>query len=174
MAQIKVKGVPMSHGVEKLVDHQFRRWEFSRRSLVSEPPLPCVALSRPLGAGAAELGERVAELLSLPFFDREIVEWIAHRTGHREHLIAGVDAQIHSAIDHFITDGFTSQRFTEGDYLRHLVRIMAILGERGGAVVLGRGAQFILPPGAHSTNPGGGTATRSRGAVPQAAIHLRR
>lgn len=136
----------MSQNTEALVNHQIRRWELSQRSLASEPPLPCVVLSRPLGAGAAELGRRVAEMLGFPFFDREIVEWIGRRTGHRERLIAGVDAQIRSAIDRFVTDGFTRERFTESDYLRQLVRIMAALSERGGAVILGRGAQFILPP----------------------------
>ena len=132
--------------IEVRVDHQIRCWELARRSSVSEAPLPCVALSRPLGAGAAELGQRVAELLGFSFFDREIVEWMAERTGHREQLIAGVDAHIRNTIDRFITDGFTHERFAESDYLRQLVRIMAILSERGGAVILGRGAQFILPP----------------------------
>ena len=74
----------MSRNIEVRVNRQIHRWELARRSSVSEPPLPCVALSRPFGAGAAELGQRVAELLGFPFFDREIVEWIAHRTGQRE------------------------------------------------------------------------------------------
>ncbi len=136
----------MSRSIDALVEHQIRRWELARRSAVSEPPLPCVALSRPLGAGAAELGQRVAELLGFPFFNKELVEWIARRTRHCEQLVAGVDEQIRNSIDRFVTDGFVRERFTESDYLRQLVRIMAILGERGGAVILGRGAQFILRP----------------------------
>jgi len=136
----------MSRSIEALVEHQIRRWELARRSSVSEPPLPCVALSRPLGAGAADLGQRVAELLGFPFFNKELVEWIARQARHREQLVAGVDEHIRNTIDRFVTDGFVRERFTESDYLRHLVRIMAILGERGGAVILGRGAQFILAP----------------------------
>jgi cytidylate kinase len=136
----------MSRSIEALVEHQMRRWELARRSSVSEPPLPCLAISRPLGAGAAELGQRVAELLGFPFFNKELVEWIARRTRHREQLVAGVDEHIRSTIDRFVTDGFARERFTESDYLRQVVKIMAILGERGGAVILGRGSQFILPP----------------------------
>jgi cytidylate kinase len=135
----------MSRSIEALVEHQVRRWELSRRSSVSEPPRPCVTLSRPLGAGAAELGQRVADMLGFPFFNKELVEWIARRSGHREHLVAGVDERIRNAIDRFVTDGFARERFTETDYLRQLVRIMATLGELGGAVILGRGSQFILP-----------------------------
>jgi cytidylate kinase len=136
----------MGRSIEALVEHQIRRWELARRSSVSDPPLPCLALSRPLGAGAAELGRRVADQLAFPFFNKEIVEWVARRTRHREQLVAGVDEQIRNAIDRLVTDGFARERFTESDYLRELVRIMAILGERGGAVIMGRGAQFILRP----------------------------
>lgn len=136
----------MNRSIEALVNHQIRRWDLSRRSLVSEPPLPCVALSRPLGAGAAELGKRVAEEFGFPFFNREIVELIARRTGYREQIITGVDEHVRNAIDRFVTDGFAHEKFTESDYLRQVVRIMATLGERGGAVIMGRGAQFILRP----------------------------
>lgn len=136
----------MGRSIEALVEHQIRRWELARRSSVSEPPLPCLALSRPLGAGAAELGHEVADRLAFPFFNRELVDWVARRTRHREQLVAGVDEQIRNSIDRFVTDGFARERFTETDYLRELVRIMAILGERGGAVIMGRGAQFILQP----------------------------
>jgi cytidylate kinase len=137
----------MSRSIEALVDHQIRRWNLPRRSSLSEPSLPCVALSRPLGAGAADLGRQVAEELRFPFFNREIVEWIARRTGYREQMIEGVDEQIRNAIDRFVTDGFAREKFSESAYLRQLVRILATLGERGGAVVMGRGAQFILRPG---------------------------
>jgi cytidylate kinase len=136
----------MSRGIEPLVEHQIRRWELARRSLVSQPPLPCLALSRPLGAGAAELGRLVAEQLGFAFFDKDFVKWVSQRTRHREQLVAGVDEHVRNAIDRFVTDAFTRERFTESDYIRQVVRIMAILGERGGAVILGRGAQFIMPP----------------------------
>jgi cytidylate kinase len=136
----------MSKSIEALVNHQIQRWDLCRRSSVSEPPLPCVALSRPLGAGAAELGRKVAEEFGFPFFNREIVELIARRTGYREQMIEGVDERIRNAIDRYVTDGFARKKFSESDYLRQVVRIMATLGERGGAVIMGRGAQFILRP----------------------------
>jgi cytidylate kinase len=57
-----------------------------------------------------------------------------------------VDERVRSAIERYVVDATRRERFTESDYLRHLVRTIASLGERGGAVLLGRGAQFILPP----------------------------
>lgn len=135
----------MSRGTEALADRQIRRWEHVRRSSGKEAPLPSVVFSRPLGAGSLEIGRRVSDQLGYPLFDRQIVEWIAQKTRRREWLVAGVDERIRSAIDRFVSDGFTRERFAESDYLRQLIRILAALSERGGAVILGRGAQFVLP-----------------------------
>jgi cytidylate kinase len=53
---------------------------------------------------------------------------------------------VRSAIERYMTDAFHGGRFTESDYLRHLVRVIMALGERGGVVLLGRGSPIILRP----------------------------
>jgi cytidylate kinase len=136
----------VTHTLDELVGRQFRRWERGRRSRDAEAPRPCIALSRLPGSGAAELGQRLAEQLGYAFFGIEIVDHIARRTGLRRELVAGVDERIRSAIDRYVADGLRRERFTESDYARQLVDTIAALGERGAAVVLGRGSVFILPP----------------------------
>jgi cytidylate kinase len=136
----------MARTLEDLVQRQFRTWEQNVRSRAAEAPRPCVALSRLPGSGAAELGRRLAERLGYAFFGIEIVDQIARETGLRHELVAGVDEHVRSTIDRFVVDAFRRERFTESDYLRHVVATVASLGERGAAVVLGRGSPFILPP----------------------------
>lgn len=136
----------MSHTLDELVGRQFRRWEQARRSRHAETPRPCVALSRLPGSGAVELGQRLAERLGYAFFGIEIVDHIARRTGLRRELVVGVDEHVRSAIDRYVADGLRRERFTESDYARQLVDTIAALGERGAAVVLGRGSVYILPP----------------------------
>jgi cytidylate kinase len=132
--------------LDELVQRQFQSWERNRRSAASEAARPCIALSRLPGAGAAEFGQRLAERLGYAFFGIEIVDHIARQTGLRHDLVAGVDEHVRSSIERYVVDAFRAERFTESDYLRHLVRTVASLGERGAAVILGRGAQFVLPP----------------------------
>jgi cytidylate kinase len=105
-----------------------------------------VALSRLPHSGAAEIGQRVAERLDYGFFGREIVDQIASERGIQRQLVAGLDEKIHGTIDRYVADAFRVQAFTESDYLRHVVRVIATLGNRGMAVILGRGAVFILSP----------------------------
>jgi cytidylate kinase len=136
----------MTLSLDELVKRQFRSWERSRRSRGGDLPRPCVALSRLPGAGAAELGQALAERLGYAFFGIEIVDHIARRTGLRHELVAGVDEHVRSAIERYVGDAMRRERFTESEYLGHVVRTVASLGERGGAVILGRGSPFILPP----------------------------
>jgi cytidylate kinase len=132
--------------LDELVHRQFRSWESTRRSRAGEVNRPCVALSRLPGAGAVELGQRLADRLGYAFFGIEIVDRIAQRTGLRHELVAGVDEHVRSAIERYVADSFRAEHFNESDYLRQVVRTVASLGERGGAVILGRGSPFILPP----------------------------
>ena len=136
----------MVRSVEELANRAMRRWELSRRSESNEPPKPCIAISRYPGTDAAALGQRVAESLQYAFFGIELVDWIARRTGFTRQLIAGVDERIRNAIDRSVADTFRRERFTESDYLHQVVSTVTILGERGGAVILGRGSPFILSP----------------------------
>lgn len=136
----------MPRSLEELVDHQMRRWTVIGRASVKTPARPCLALSRLPGAGGVELGRRVAERLGYGFFDIEIVDWIARRAGLARELVAGVDEHIRTAIERYVEDALSPGRFTESDYLRHLARVIATLGERGSAVIIGRGSPFLLPP----------------------------
>ncbi len=130
--------------LEELVDRQVRRWELEQRSTASPPRPPCVALSRLPGSGGAELGQLVANKLDYGFFSIEIVDQIARAQGIQQSLVAGVDEHVRSVIERHVVDAFRSRAFTESEYLRHVVRAVSMLSQRGLAVILGRGAPFIL------------------------------
>ena len=136
----------MVQSIQKMVEHQMRRWALLGRASSHRPPRPCLALSRLPGTAASELGRAIAERLGYGCFDVEIVDWIARRTGLARELVAGVDEHIRAGVERFVADAFRRSLFTESDYLRHVVRVVSSLGERGSAVIIGRGSAFILPP----------------------------
>jgi cytidylate kinase len=129
-----------------LADRQARRWDLQHRAGEAPQPKPCVAISRQPGAGGAEVGRRAAEALDYGFFGRETVDEIGRGLGLDDWLMGGLDEHVRNAIDRFVLDFFSHRRFTESDYLRHVTRAIATLGRRGSAVIVGRGAPFILPP----------------------------
>jgi cytidylate kinase len=135
-----------ARNLDELVERQVRLWEAERRAQAPEPRGPCIALSRLPRAGAADLGRQIAELLDYGLFDIEIVDRIARELGVQRRLVAGLDEHVSSGIERYVADAFRRRRITETDYLRAVVRVVATLGERGRAVIIGRGSPYILPP----------------------------
>lgn len=132
--------------LDALVAYQVQRWELEERQRKQRGPLPCIAMSRLPHSGATEVGRKVADRLEFGFFGIEIVDRIAREQGIQRDLVEGIDERVRSAIDRWVINAFRRQPFTESDYLRGVVRTVATLGERGLAVVLGRGGPFILDP----------------------------
>lgn len=135
-----------TRNLDVMIERQVRRWDLQHPVAIAKSPSPCVALSRMRGSGGVELGRKVAEWLDYGFFDKEIVDWIAAEEGVQRQLVEGIDERMRSTIDRYVSDAFRARRFTESDYLRDLVQVIATLGNRGMAVIAGRGSPFILPP----------------------------
>jgi len=133
--------------VLQLVEHQLKRWEVEHRASYPRPGgAPCIALSRQPGSGGEAIGRKVAEWLDYGFFGIEIVDQIAREQHIQRDLVAGLDEHVRDAIHRYVIDSFRTRAFTESDYLRAVVKAITTLGQRGMAVVLGRGAAYILPP----------------------------
>jgi len=130
----------------QLFERQAGRWEIDDRAGMPRPRGPVVALSRLPASGGDEVARRVAEWLDYGFFGIEIVEGIARDPALRERLEADLGAVVLAAIDARVREVFARGSLGEGEALRNLVRVVATLGERGMAVLLGRGAVAILSP----------------------------
>jgi cytidylate kinase len=139
----------MSHprSLGDLVDHQIRRYRVEEQARKSPARQPCIALSRLPGSGADDLGAELAQRLGYGFFGIEIVDHIARQRGVQRELVLGLDERVRGAIETLI-DGLQGRvaPFGEADYARQLVRVIATLGERGGAVIVGRGSPQLLGP----------------------------
>jgi len=131
--------------VDRMIERQVHQWQAARRA-EERRRRPSVAISRQPGSGGGALGRRLAERLGYGFFDREIVEAIARETGATQELVASLDERLRTAVERYVVDTFRRRPVTESVYLRALATVVATLSEGGGAVLLGRGAGFLVPP----------------------------
>jgi len=134
----------VAQSIERLVERQVSRWRVLSQAATAGKPLPCIAFSRQPGAGAAELGRRVAERLGWEFFGIEILDRIARERGIAPRLLEGLDERVRSAIERQVVDAMGHPGLTENEYLHHVIRTVTTLGERGGCVLFGRGAHLVL------------------------------
>jgi cytidylate kinase len=136
-------------GIEHLIERQAARWAVAQRASTAEaPPVPrpCVAISRLPYAGGLEVAERVAATLDYGVFAGNIVEEIVTEHGGARALGADLDERARNAIERLVADLFRSHVPTEDERIRQVVQLVATIGQRGAAVVVGRGAAYLLGP----------------------------
>ncbi len=136
----------MPLNIHQLLQRQAVRRDLRRRAEAGPERRPCIALSRFPGSGAATLGRDVAACLGFSFYGIEIVDRMARDQGLPRAMAAAFDEHVRSSIDRYVVDAFREGAFLESDYLRALVRTVRSIGEAGAAVLVGRGAAYILPP----------------------------
>jgi hypothetical protein len=129
--------------IDQLVETEIRRWASSAGKPARRG---CVAFSHEPGAQGPELARLVAERLGYALFDRALVEEIVRDQGIQKQLVETLDEHVRSLVERFVLGGFRRPGFSEGDYLESLSRVVHTLAGRGGVVLLGRGAPYLLSP----------------------------
>ena len=140
----------MTRRITELINTHALKWEERRRAshreAAAEPLEPMITISSEHGSAGPRLGLAVAEQLGFDFYDRDLLDRIATSTDASRRVVESLDDRVQDWITEFISNQFEEQKFTSGDFLRHLSRVVLALGHHGNAVIVGRGAQFILDP----------------------------
>jgi hypothetical protein len=126
----------------ELFERQARRWAIERGAGMPAPRGAVVSVSRQPWARGDEVAERVAAWLDYGLFGLEALRALADDPGLRERLVADLAAPARAAVEERVRALFEGLAAAE---LREVARVLAALGERGMAVVVGRGAISVLP-----------------------------
>lgn len=126
----------------ELFERQASRWAIESRAGMPRLRGAVVSISRQPFSGGDELAERVAAWLDYGLFGLEALREIARDPLLRQQLAANLDAAVRGAIEERLRIVFGALGEAE---LREVAAVVATLGERGMAVVVGRGVLSILP-----------------------------
>jgi cytidylate kinase len=105
---------------------------------------PVITISRMAGCCARDLAQDLAERFGVQVWGRELVDEIARDKGLRREVVEQLDQGLVSNVDAWVRGIFESRMFLRDDYMESLARVVKTLAETGGAVIVGRGASFIL------------------------------
>jgi len=139
---------PLPRNVSALVEEQIGKWKAEDRGETgkeSPRPRPLITISRESGSLGAAVGQRAAKLLGFDFWDQELVHAIAEKTGAQEALLRSLDERSRNRIEDFIAETILGASGSALGYVRQVIRVVGSIERHGGAVVVGRGSQFILP-----------------------------
>ena len=108
------------------------------------PPFS-IAISREAGALGQTVAAAVGRRLGWPVFGRELVDKIGEAMRRPPWQLQAVDERPGSLLDEFLAGLASQDSVTPDEYVKYLVGAVRGLGQIGRCVIVGRGANFILP-----------------------------
>jgi cytidylate kinase len=129
------------------------RWLFGMGQEKEQPELTSIAVarfqnicvSREAGAGAGALARLVGQRLRWKVYDDELIEAIAHRMALPIDDVRALDEQAPSMVQDWLLPLREEYYAPQEAYLDHLAKLIEALGRAGEAIIVGRGAGFLLP-----------------------------
>lgn len=134
----------------RILEEQVARWRLpveQQRPAPDVPP-PLVTLSRQPGSGGLAVAEGVARRLELDLFDRELIERVADSAHMITAVVETLDERSRNSVEEWVMELMQTEHMRADDYLRHLCKVIGVIARHGRAVIVGRGASFVIPPGA--------------------------
>ncbi len=138
----------MSPEFEKFIKEQVKKWEISneRRKEKGLIPKPVITISRETGSILNAQVHQISQELGLDIIDSKIINEVAKSVRMSEKVVSYLDEKTRSILDNWILYLKTTRFLRPDQYVRHLVKVVAAIGEQGGAIIIGRGSNLILPP----------------------------
>ena len=139
----------MPRYIEQLVSAQVKRSELARRRECERGEAaaakPVITISRRMGSGARIVAGKLAEDLGWSLWDKKLIDAIAERADVSRRVVEAFDEHTVSEIEAFARSVLGDHEMGGFLYARHLAKAVAAIGKLGNAIILGRGANFLLP-----------------------------
>lgn len=129
--------------IEAFIKEQIEKWKTKTHS-----DIPVITLSSQPGSGGRRLAKGIAERLKIDLFDRDMVKEIAESAHISGAIIESMEKERFTGVKDFIDSLVNDRYLWPGVYLDHLMKVVAAIASHGNAVIVGRGANFLIPPDA--------------------------
>jgi cytidylate kinase len=106
---------------------------------------PILTVSREPGAGGSDISRRLAKALGLDLIGGQIIQHVADSAKMSRRVIETLDEREVTFRETLLSSLFGENRPWPGEYLQHLVRVIGTIGIFGNVIIVGRGANFVLP-----------------------------
>jgi hypothetical protein len=135
-----------AHALEQTFSYRTEREAREREATRSALDGFTIALSREASTPAVEIAQTLGARLGWPVWNHELPERIARELHVPVAVIDEIDEKRQSWLVECIEAFVSTPELSESRYVRHLIGVIRSLGERGGCIIVGRGAAHVLPP----------------------------
>ena len=141
--------------MDRMVEQQLKKWrtriedglDVFDYGLESETIKggPVITISREPGSGGSEIARKLAKDLSMDLMGGQIIQHVAESARMSRKVIESLDEKEVTLRDTVLNTFFRDRHLWPDEYLQHLTKVIATVGRYGNAIIVGRGANFILP-----------------------------
>lgn len=138
--------ISKGRSVEKIVEDQIHQWQMAGKGKKkTRAGISVITVSRQPGSGGTEIAKSLAETLGFSIFDREIIHQMAESAKTSTHMLETLDEKGLNVLEEMIATLVDERHLWPDQYLKHLMKVIGTISEHGNAIIVGRGANFILP-----------------------------
>ncbi len=132
--------------IENILSKQFQNWEKRReRSKRITSNRLNITISRVPYSRGGQVAGFIADQLNWHVFDKEIVDYVAGNAHVYRQMIEQFDEKNRHEIDNMLAAFMDSHMIDNSRFEKMLAEALLGIGRHGDAIILGRGANFVLP-----------------------------
>jgi cytidylate kinase len=133
--------------IPRIIEEQVQRWQIMQKEGKEEKEgISVITISREPGSGGRIVATRLADKLGIDIFHQEVINEMAKSADVSEKLVETLDERGLSTLEDWISSLVNERHLWPDRYMQHLMKVVGTIGKHGRSVVVGRGANFILPP----------------------------
>ena len=138
--------IARKRSIDQIVDEQVKKWGFEHREKTEHTAaINMLTVSREPGSGGKLIAKGIAERLGFDLFHQEMIHEMALSAKVSSRVLESLDEKGLSMLDDWVSVVIKQQHLWPDEYLQHLLKVVGTIGKHGNAVLVGRGANFILP-----------------------------
>jgi cytidylate kinase len=135
-----------ARSLEQIIEEQVRRWHLKQTEEKKKDDfISVITISREAGSGGNILAKRLSEHLNFDLFYQEVIHNMAESAHVSVRLLETLDEKGASVLEEWISSIVDKRHLWPDQYLQHLMKIIGTIGKHGRAIIVGRGANFVLP-----------------------------
>lgn len=133
--------------LNKIIEEQVKKWQYLKEGQTRKKvsPTMVVTISREAGSGGRLIAEGLAARLGFDLFHQEVVHEMAKDANISLRFMETLDERSLNTLDNWIASLVDERYLWPDQYMQHLMKVIGTIGKHGKSVVVGRGANFILP-----------------------------
>ncbi|MFZ2630573.1 MAG: cytidylate kinase-like family protein [Desulfosalsimonadaceae bacterium] len=132
--------------IEKIVEDQILQWNrFHNEKKEETKAVSVITVSRESGSGGTLMAAKLAKDLGFDLFHREVIQEMAESAHISARIVETLDEKGLSVLEESLAAMIRDRHLWPDEFMRHLLKVVGTIGKHGRAVIVGRGAQYILP-----------------------------